>query len=146
MVTWCERWNVKVSEEKTQAIYFSRGLRPPEFHLTLNERNTAFVNRIKYFGVIFGEKITWTLHIEMIDAKAFRTFIRIYSIFRSDRLSANIKLTLHKALLRSVMTYVCLPRLGICYRYPNLKLQRLQNKVLRTTGKFRSAHQSASCR
>jgi hypothetical protein len=43
----------------------------------------------------------------MIEAKALRTFIRIYSIFKSERLSANIKLTLHKALIRSVMTHAC---------------------------------------
>jgi hypothetical protein len=43
----------------------------------------------------------------MIKANAFRTFIRVYSPFRSERLSANIKLTLHKALIRSVMTYAC---------------------------------------
>jgi hypothetical protein len=41
----------------------------------------------------------------MIEAKAFSTFIRVYSLFKSDRLSANIKLTLHKALIKSVMTY-----------------------------------------
>jgi hypothetical protein len=51
----------------------------------------------------------WRLHIEMIEAKAFRTFIRIYSLIKSERLSANIKLTLHKALIRSVMTYACPP-------------------------------------
>jgi hypothetical protein len=39
----------------------------------------------------------------MIEAKALRTFIRIYSLFRSERLSTNIKLTLHKAL--SIMNY-----------------------------------------
>jgi hypothetical protein len=43
----------------------------------------------------------------MIEAKAFRTFIRIYSLFRSERLSANIKPTLHKSLIISVMTYAC---------------------------------------
>jgi hypothetical protein len=46
--------------------------------------------------------------IEMIEAKAFRTSIRIYSLFKSERLSANIKLTLHKALIRSALTYACL--------------------------------------
>jgi hypothetical protein len=40
----------------------------------------------------------------MIEAKAFRTFIKIYSLFKSERLSINIKLTLHKALIRSIMT------------------------------------------
>jgi hypothetical protein len=43
----------------------------------------------------------------MIEAKAFRTFIRIYSLFKSELLSANIKLTLEIALIISVMTYVC---------------------------------------
>jgi hypothetical protein len=45
------------------------------------------------------------LHVVMMESKAFRTFIRIYSLFESECLSANIKLTLHKALIRSVMTY-----------------------------------------
>jgi hypothetical protein len=40
-------------------------------------------------------------------AKTFRTFIRIYSLFKSGRLSTNIKLTIHKELIRSIMTYAC---------------------------------------
>jgi hypothetical protein len=71
----------------------------------------------------------------MAEASAFRTFIRIYSIFRSERLSANIKLTLHKALIRSVMTYAC-PAWELAADTYVLKLQLLQNKVLRTTGNF----------
>jgi hypothetical protein len=40
--------------------------------------------------------------MEMIEARAFRKFIRIYPLFKSERLSTNIKLTLHKALIRYV--------------------------------------------
>jgi hypothetical protein len=58
--------------------------------------------------------ITWRLHIEMIEAKAFRTFIRNYSLFKNERLSANIKLNLHNTLIRSIMTR--LSRLGISGR------------------------------
>jgi hypothetical protein len=75
--------------------------------LTLNGRNIPFVNHVKYLDVIFYKRIIWRLPIEMIEAKAFRTFIRVYSLFRSGRLSANIKLTIHKALVRSLMTYAC---------------------------------------
>jgi hypothetical protein len=82
-------------------------LRPPEAHVTLNGRNIPFVNHVKYLGVIFDKRITWRLHIDMIAAKAFRRFIRIYSLFKSERLSANIKPTLHKTPIRSVMTYAC---------------------------------------
>jgi hypothetical protein len=70
-------------------------------------RNSPFVKSVKYFGVIFDKKVTWRLHIEMIEAKTFRTFIRIYSLFKSERLSTNIKLTLHKALMSNIMTYAC---------------------------------------
>jgi hypothetical protein len=57
------------------------------------------VNHVKYLAVIFDKRITWRVHIDMIEAKTFRTFIIIYSVFKSERLSANIKLTLHKALI-----------------------------------------------
>jgi hypothetical protein len=105
MEAWCERWNIKINEDKTQGIYFSHSRRPPASHLTLNGRIIPLVNDIKYLGVIFDKKITWSLHIQTVETKAFRTFIRVYSLFKSERLSANIKLTLHKALIRSVMTY-----------------------------------------
>jgi hypothetical protein len=88
-------------------IYVSHRLRPPVAHFTLNGQNIPFVNHVKYLSVIFDKRITWRLHIGMTEAKAFGTFIRIYSLLESERLSANIKLTFHKALIRSVMTYAC---------------------------------------
>jgi hypothetical protein len=90
METWCECWNIKINEEKIQGVYFSRSLRPPASYLSLNGRYIPFVNNAKYLGVIFDKKITWRLHIEMIKAKAFRTFIGVYSLFKSERLSAYI--------------------------------------------------------
>jgi hypothetical protein len=89
----------------------------------------------KYLGVIFDKRFTWRLHIEMFEAKAFRTFISIYSILKSVRLSANIKLTLHKPLIRSVMTYAC-PSWELATHTYLLKFQRLQNKVFHTIGNF----------
>jgi hypothetical protein len=47
------------------------------------DRVSPFVNHVKYLGVTFGKRITWRLHIEMTGAKAFRTFIGIYSLFKS---------------------------------------------------------------
>jgi hypothetical protein len=59
--------------------------------------------------------------------------IRAYSLFKRRRLSTGNKLTLHKALIKSVMTY--LPLLEVRGRHL-LKFQLLQNKVLHTTGNF----------
>jgi hypothetical protein len=47
-------------------------------HLTLNGRNIPLVQSVKYLGVIFEKKVTWGLHIKMIEGKASRTFIRVY--------------------------------------------------------------------
>jgi hypothetical protein len=80
----------------------------------------------------------------MTEAKAFRTFIRIYSLLKKDRLSAKIKLTLHKALIRTVIMYAC-PAWELATDTYLLKLQRLQNKVLRTTGNFPRCTPSAIC-
>jgi hypothetical protein len=101
----------------------------------LNGGNIPLVNSVKYLGVIFDKRMTWRLHIEKIEAKAFRTFITLYSVFKSERLSTNIILTLHKALIRSVMAYACPAWEFAAETYP-LKLQRLQNKVLHTIGSF----------
>jgi hypothetical protein len=71
----------------------------------LNGRSIPFVNSVKYLGIIFDKGMTCRLHIETIEAKAFRVFLTLYSLFKSERVSAHIKLTLHRALIRSVMTY-----------------------------------------
>jgi hypothetical protein len=76
----------------------------------------------------------------MIEDKAFRTFIRIYSLFKSQLLNANIKLTLHKALIRPVMTHVS-PAWELAAGTSLLKLQHLQNNVLHKVGDFRRCTQ-----
>jgi hypothetical protein len=138
----CKRWNIKINEDKTQTIYLPHRHRPPESHLTLNGQNIPFVNNVKYSGVIFNKGITLRLHTEMTEAKAFRTFTGIYSLFKSERLSANIKLTLHKTLIRSEMTFACTAWQFAANIYL-LKLKRLQNKVLAPLEIFRGAHRSA---
>jgi hypothetical protein len=71
----------------------------------------------------------------MIEAMAFRTFIKIYSLFKSERLSTNIKLALHKALIRSIMTYAC-PAWEFAADNHLLKLQHPQNKILHIIANF----------
>jgi hypothetical protein len=135
MGTCCERWNIKINEDKTQGIYFSSSRRPPESHLTLNGRNIPFVNTIKYLGVVLDKKVAWILHVEIIEAEAFRKMIRISALFKSERSSTNIEMTLHKALIRSILTYASLAWELATDNHP-LTLQSLQNKVLRTIPNF----------
>jgi hypothetical protein len=102
--------------------------------LKWNGRNIPSVNNINYLGVIFNKKITWQSQIEKIEAKAFSTFILTYCLFKSKRLNMNIKLTLHKALIRPCND-ICLSRLGIFGRY-RLNCSACKAKVHRTIGNF----------
>jgi hypothetical protein len=55
--------------------------------------------------------------------------------FESKHLSANIKLIVYGALIRSIMTYAC-PTWEFAADTHLIKLQRLQNRVLRAIGKL----------
>jgi hypothetical protein len=78
-------------------------------------------------------KITRKSSMRTIEAKAFRAFISTYSLFKSKRLSANIRLTLQKALIRSLRIYICSSWVFEAFTHL-LKLQRLQNKDIITIG------------
>jgi hypothetical protein len=71
----------------------------------------------------------------MTEAKAFRRVIRIYFQFKSECLRANIKLTLHKALTRSVITHAC----------PTCELQLLQRRFSAPLEIFQGVDWSAIC-
>jgi hypothetical protein len=124
---------LQINEDKTIAICCSHRIRPTDSLLTLNGRDIPFVNSVKHLCVI--KEITWRLHIETIEAKAFRTFIGIYPLFKSERLGTNSKSSLHEALIRSMIIYAC-PTWEFAAETHLLKLQRLQSRVLRTIGNF----------
>jgi hypothetical protein len=64
MAAWCKRWNIKINEDKTRAIYFTRRNRPPDYLLTLNGRNIPFVNNVKYLDVLFDKRMTEIAHTD----------------------------------------------------------------------------------
>jgi hypothetical protein len=104
MESWSDRWNIKIDEAKTQAIYFSHQWKPIEFRITLNGRKFPFVDHVKYLGVISEKRIPWRLH-ENVHRQGLQ---KVPSPLFNCRLwSITIKLTLHKTLIRSVTTYAC---------------------------------------
>jgi hypothetical protein len=78
----------------------------------------------------------------MTETKAIRTFVRVYCVFSCEQLNTNIKLTHHKALIRSVMTYT-FPTCNFTTDTCVLKLHYMQNEVLRTIGNLSEAHTDA---
>jgi hypothetical protein len=68
--------------------------------LHLNGRNVSFVNNAEHLGVTFNWRTTWRLHMEETAAKALAAYVRTYSLFKSERLSIYLHLTLYKALMK----------------------------------------------
>jgi hypothetical protein len=122
---------------KTRAGHSTSLIELDHLSLFLHWMDVVFIYRVKYLGVIFDKKITWRAHIEMIEAKTFRTFIRVYSLFSIERFIVNSKLTLHKDFIISVMTYAC-PTCEFVADTHLMKLQHLQDKVLCTIGTFQT--------
>jgi hypothetical protein len=104
----------------------------PDDVLQLNGRHIPFVNNVTYLCVTFDRRMAWRHRIERTAAKALRTYISIYFLLRRGCLSTSIKLTLYKALIRSVMTSA-FPTWDYAAGTHLLILQLLQNRVLRAT-------------
>jgi hypothetical protein len=107
--SWCEHWNIKINERKTQVIFFSRRHRVPDSILQLNGWDIPFVNNVMYLSVSFKRRVTWRHHIERTVAKALYTYIRTYSLFESGCLNTNIELALYKALIGQLWRLPVLP-------------------------------------
>jgi hypothetical protein len=129
--SWCECRNIKINEGRTGDLFLHK-TRVPDDVLQLNGRDIPFVNNVtyEYLGVIFDRRRAWRHHIESTVAKALSTYVRTYSLFKSGCLSTNIKLTLYKALIRSVMTNT-FPTCEHAAGAHLLKLKPLQNRVYR---------------
>jgi hypothetical protein len=108
-------------------------LRVPDEILQLKWRGIPFHNNITDLGVTYYTRMTWRHHIERTVVKALRTYIRDYFLFKSGCLNRNIKLTLYKGLIRSVVIYAY-ATWGYAADTNLWKLQRLQNRVLPATG------------
>jgi hypothetical protein len=96
---------------------------------------TSLFESYKMLRFSFFYRKTWRLHREAMSSKSFRTFIRMFFLLKSEWLIANVKLTLHKTLIRSIMTYTCSVS-EFAVDTSLLKLQRLQKYVVRIIGKF----------
>ena len=71
------------------------------------------VNRAEYLCVMFGKWVTLKIHIEMIEANAFRTCATSCSVFRSDQPNSDID-TVQGCHLACNDLYLPCP--GICCR------------------------------
>lgn len=141
LLNWSSEVGLSFSFEKTNAMLFTR--RRKNVHspiLKLENNYIKFVEKQKFLGITFDQKLTWTKHIDDIKAKANKSLnllkILSHSNYGSDR----------KLLLR-LLNLVILPILdygGFLYSNASKTLLKKLDSILNlgtriSTGAFRTS-------
>ena len=138
IVSWAENHGYRFSGTKTKAILFSRRGERSVPTLHLKDQQIPIQNEIKFLGLTFDSRLTWTSHIKRIkkECQSPLTMLRHLSHldWGADKKSLE---KLYKALIQSKLTYAC-------EVFGNDKtteaLNKIQNEALRIiSGAFKSS-------
>ena len=130
-----ETWTIKMVEGKKQAAYSCCKPGSLRSRFTSNGQNILFVDNVQYLFVVFDRRNTWRIDREAMEVKDFRVSIGVCSILRNKQLRSDVRLNVHKTLIRSVMTGSC-PVFELSALIYLFKLQSLQDRVLCVSGCF----------
>jgi hypothetical protein len=86
---------LKLIKIKTRTIYFPHKLRPTGVHITLNGWNIPLMSKIPLCNLREEDYMKAVCRND--GSQGLQKFTRAHSLFKSERLSANIKLSLPKA-------------------------------------------------
>ena len=130
---WASVWGFKISSFKTEAIIFrrTRGLNLDSLKLKLFGTNLKFAKHVKFLGMIFDERLTWSEHIKYLIERCNKDMnvLRLVSgtTFGADKVTL---LRLYKALILSKIDYG-----SQAYNSANAselsKLDKIQNQAMR---------------
>ena len=128
--SWCIEWGFKISSTKTEAICFSNS-RLPEIKLFIDGKEIPVVKEVKFLGVVFDTKLTWSKHIDLTVQKCQKR-INILKAVTSQQWGASKKilLTMYKALIRSILDYGCISY-DSASKAQLAKLEKVKNQTLR---------------
>lgn len=130
VVEWCQQWNIKINNNKTQAIVFTKRKPRTIPRLQLQGRLLPLQNTTKYLGVILDRSLTFKNHIENACIKGLKSTRAQIPLLRSQNLNLHVKKIIYSAIVRSRLTYAC-PAWSHAAHTNIHKLQVIQNKALR---------------
>lgn len=134
LVHYFQKWKIKINEEKTQAVFFTRKRKScfyPTNQLKINGTCIPWSDNVKYLGVYMDRKLIFDLHIKRQIEKFHIARNMLYPLIkRGSYLSYENKIILAKVVFQSLFLYAC-PVWGVCAASHIKKLQICQNKLLK---------------
>lgn len=106
----------------------------------LNDPELHYSKSIKYLGIIFDDKMSFSEHMRKTNLKAIGILSAMYPLFASSsKLTIRTKLTLYKQIVRPIMTYGS-PVWSSAANCHHKQLQVTQNRALKTIFGLRRRH------
>ena len=104
---WCDTWGFKISKTKTTAVIFSRKNDQKNLiQMKIGDEDIRFESTVKFLGVIFDKRLTWTNHINYVIDRCNKR-LNLQRALSGTDWGANKKtlLLLYRTLIRSVIDY-----------------------------------------
>lgn len=129
-------WKIRINAAKTQTIIFplsksARFVPKDDVLIKMNDVSIPWSKEVVYLGLILDSKLLFRQHVDKILNKCSILIRCLYPLInRKSKLSLKNKLAVYKQIIYPVIEYA-VPVWECCARTHKLKLQRVQNKVLK---------------
>ena len=130
---WCAKWRIKLNPEKTKVIIFSkfRSAIRAEPALSLYSDLLSYYPHIKFLGITFDNRMTFTKHFEEILECCNNKFHRLRILVNKKwGPSPETILQIYKQCVRRTSKYGIVSTITVSESVIN-KIQRVQNSFIR---------------
>ena len=130
---WCAKWRIKLNSEKIKVIIFSKSQTATreKSALSLYGELLSYHPHIKFLGITFDNRMTFTKHFEEILERCNHKFHRLRIVVNKKwRPSLTTILQIYKQCVRPIFEYGIVFTITISESFIN-KIQRVQNSFIR---------------
>ena len=133
LARWCAKWRIKLNPEKTKVIIFSKSrfaIRA-EPALSLCSKLLSYYPHIKFLGITFDNRMTFTKHFEEILERCNQKFHRLRILVNKKwGPSPDTILQIYKQCVRPIFEYGIVSTITVSETVIT-KIQRVQNSSIR---------------
>ena len=133
LARWCAKWRIKLNPEKTKVIIFSksRSAIREEPALSLYGDLLSYYPHIKFLGIIFDNRMTFTKHFEEILGRCNNKFHRLMILVNKKwGPSPTTILQIYKQCVRPTFEHGIVSTITVSESVIN-KIQSVQNSFIR---------------
>ena len=143
--TWCRKWGLTLSAEKSAAIAFNRSRDRTNTRLFIDGKPVQEVKDFKFLGVLLDSHLTFTKHIQEMKAKCAKRTNILRALAGTDwGGDRKTILQLYTAIIRPIIEYCSIAYHGELTDSQNSQIEAIQNAAVRTaTGAITSTNNKA---